>query len=176
MGMAWYMVWPGEFWHGIWYCLSGIACHMVWPGEIWHGIWYRLAGMAWYMVWPGEVWHGILYGLADMSWYMIRPGEVCGNDYVNFMFYGIVLGYGSVHTWRSRCQLEVHTYRIHSQVEGPLQSMFRSHVQLLFILGSGSKLRECEYIYHYSGSHSNCLLRVDQDFLWKLILVLFNSV
>ena len=32
---------------------------------------------------------------------------VCGNAYVNFMFYGIALGYGPVHMWRSRCQLEV---------------------------------------------------------------------
>ena len=72
----------------------------------------------------GEVWHGILYGLAGMAWYMIWPGEVCGNAYVNFMFYGIALGYGLVHMWRS-C----------------------SHVQLLITLGSDSKLRDCEYIY-----------------------------
>ena len=32
---------------------------------------------------------------------------VCGNAYVNFMFYGIALGYGHVHMWRGRCQMEV---------------------------------------------------------------------
>ena len=66
--------------------------------------------MAWHMVWPGEVWHGILYGLAGMAWYMIRLGEVCHgmwNAYVNFMFYGTALGYGPIHMWRSRRQLEV---------------------------------------------------------------------
>ena len=71
------------------------------------------------MVWPGEVWHYILYGLADMTWYMITPGEVwhvCGNAYVNFIFYGIALGYdpvpmsvgGRIHTNRTRSQVEGH--------------------------------------------------------------------
>ena len=32
---------------------------------------------------------------------------ICRNAYVNFMFYGIALGYGPVHMRRSQCQLEV---------------------------------------------------------------------
>ena len=32
---------------------------------------------------------------------------VCRNAYVNFMFYDNALGYGPIHIWRSRCQLEV---------------------------------------------------------------------
>ena len=41
---------------------------------------------------------------------------VCENVYVNFMFYGIALGYGPVHMRRMRCQLEVlfiHTGLLH---------------------------------------------------------------
>ena len=38
---------------------------------------------------------------------LARYVMVCGNAYVNFMFYGIALGYGPVHIWRSRCQLEI---------------------------------------------------------------------
>ena len=45
---------------------------------------------------------------------------VFGNAYVNFMFYGIALGYGPVHKWRSRCQLKVLFTR--TQVEGPLHA------------------------------------------------------
>ena len=33
---------------------------------------------------------------------------------------------------------------------GTVTCMFLSHVQLLFTLGSESKLRDCEYIYHCS--------------------------
>ena len=67
--MAWYMLWPGEAWHGIWYGLAGMALEKVWPGG--HGIVYGMArkwymvkpgGMAWYMVWPGG--HGMAYSKA----------------------------------------------------------------------------------------------------------------
>ena len=101
---------------------------------MWHGIGSSLVGTAWYMIRSGEVWH-------DM-W----------NAYVNFMFYGIALGYGPVHMWRSRV-----SWRSCSHVQDPFTNrgtvtcMYLSRVQLLFTLGSESKLRDCEYIYHCSG-------------------------
>ena len=76
---------------------------------------------------------------------------VCGNAYVNFMFYGIALGYGPFLfgeadvSWR---------YSLHVQdpftIRGTVTCLFLSHVQLLFTLGSDRKLRDCEYIYHCS--------------------------
>ena len=54
--------------------------------------------------------------------------------------------------------------------------MFRSHVQLLFTLGSDSKLRDCEYIYislfwdSTLDSHSYCVLSVDQVFFLKIYI------
>ena len=69
-----------------------------------YGIAWRV--MAWYMVLPGELWHGILYGLAGMAWYMIRSGEVW-HGMCKCLCEFIALGYGPVHMWRSRCQLEV---------------------------------------------------------------------
>ena len=71
---------------------------------------------------------------------------VCGNVYVNFMFYGVALGYGPVHMLRSRCQLEVLFISRET-----VTCMCRSHVQLLLILGGDGKLSDCEYIYHCSG-------------------------
>ena len=103
-------------------------------------------GMTWYMVSPGELWHSILYGLAGMAWNMIslaRYGMVCANAYVNSLPWALVpftCGEANV-SWRS-C----------SQVQDPFTSkvtitcMFRSHVHLLFTLGSDSTLRDCEYI------------------------------
>ena len=81
---------------------------MVWPGEVWPDIHvvYDLTGMAWYIIWSGEVWHGM--------WKCV---------YVNFMFYGISLGYSPVHMWRSRCQLESCSHvQDRLQVEGPLHA------------------------------------------------------
>ena len=44
----------------------------------------------------------------DKVWQgLARYGMICGNAYVNFTFYGIALGNGPIHMWRSRCQLEV---------------------------------------------------------------------
>ena len=129
-------------WHGIRYGLARFG--MVNDMACWHG-------MAWHMVWPGEVWHYILYGLADMAWYIITPGEV---------WHGM---------WKCLCEFHVlwHcfglwsradvSWRSNSLIQDPFTSrgtvtcMFRSHVQLLFTLGRGSKLRDCEYIYHCSG-------------------------
>ena len=51
--MAWYMLGPGEVWHGILYVLAGMV----------YGIWYGLVGMAWYVV--GSDGHGMAYGI----WY-----------------------------------------------------------------------------------------------------------
>ena len=53
-GMTWYMVWPGELWHGILYGLAGMAWRV----------------MAWYIVWPGR--HGMVYDKAwrGMAWYV----------------------------------------------------------------------------------------------------------
>ena len=62
--------------------------------------------MTWYMVSPGELWHGILYGLAGMAWYMISPGEVW-HGMCKCLCEIIALGFGLIHMWRSRCQLEV---------------------------------------------------------------------
>ena len=48
------------------------------------------------------------------------------------------------------------SWRSCSQIHGPFTNrgtvscMFHSHVQLLFTLGSDSKLRDCEYMYHCS--------------------------
>ena len=44
---------------------------------------------------------------------------VCGNAYVNSMFYGTALGYGPV---PMSVGGPVHTYRTRSQVEGPLHA------------------------------------------------------
>ena len=72
---------------------------------------------------------------------------------MNFLFYGIALGYGPVHMWRSQCQLEV----------------LYAHVQLLFTLGSDSKLRLRIYKTLFWDrilySHSYCVLSVDQAFV-----------
>ena len=80
------------------------------------GMVYGMArsGMAWYIVWPSG--HGMVY---DKAW----RGMVCGNAYVNFMFYGIVLGYGHVEKPMS-VGGPVHTYMYmtRSQVEGPLHA------------------------------------------------------
>ena len=88
--LAWYMIW-----HGIWYGMAryGMIYDIAW--RAWHGIWYcmEMFGMVWPgghgMIRPGEVWHGIWKCLCE------------------FHVYGIALGYGPVHMWRSRCQLEV---------------------------------------------------------------------
>ena len=53
---------------------------------------------------------------------------VCGNAYVNFMFYGITLDYGPVHMWRSRCQFEVlltHTGPVHKYSDRYMHVPFR---------------------------------------------------
>ena len=68
------------------------------------------------------------------------------------MFYCIALGYGPIQrgeadvSWRS-CSHVQDTFT--SKVT--VTCMFRSHVQLMFTLGSDSKLRDCEYMYHCSG-------------------------
>ena len=118
---------------------------------------YDIAWWAWHgMCYGMESWHGVLYDLAGMAWYTKRSGEVwmvCGNAYMNFMFYGIALdtspftcGEADV-SWRSCSQLQdPFTSR------GTVTCMFRLHAQLLFTLGSESKLRDCENIlYHCSG-------------------------
>ena len=68
--MAWYMLWPGEAWHGVQYDL---AMHgMVYDMASWarHDIWYVLAAMVWYILWPGG--HHMVFGMAwrSMSWYV----------------------------------------------------------------------------------------------------------
>ena len=54
---------------------------------------------------------------------------------VNFMFYGIALGYGPVHMWRNRCQFEVLSTRTGPVRRGTVTCIFCSHLQLLFTLG-----------------------------------------
>ena len=44
---------------------AGMTWYMVWPGELWHGILYGLAGMAWYMIRPDEVWHSMCKCLCE---------------------------------------------------------------------------------------------------------------
>ena len=64
VGIAWYMLWPGEAWHGIWYVLAGMARYMVWPGG--HGmVCAERHGMVYGMAW--RAWHGKRYGLAGMA-------------------------------------------------------------------------------------------------------------
>ena len=110
--MAWYMIWPGRAWRGLWYYLGrhGAIYGMAW--RAWHGIcygltgiWYGLADMAWYMVWAGG--HDMVYGMAwrVMAWLMVLPGG---------QWHGIWYGLAS---WGP-----VHTYRTRSQVEGPLHA------------------------------------------------------
>ena len=127
-GMAWYMVWPVGYdtvYRKAW---RGMARCMVWPcghGMVYGRAWWSLA---WYMIWHG-IWYGLarygmIYDIAWRAWYcmemygmvwpgghgMIRPGEVWHGIWkclCEFHVYGIALGYGPVHMWRSRCQLEV---------------------------------------------------------------------
>ena len=79
-GMAWYLVWPGRAWRGIWYYLfhshvqllftlgsnSKLRDSMAW--RTWHGICYGLAG-----IWYGLVDNGMVYGITwqAMAWYMV---------------------------------------------------------------------------------------------------------
>ena len=62
----------------IWYDLACMAWYMLWPGEAWHGIWYDLVDIAWFMVWPGA--HGMVYGMALWAsrglWYGLVYGMV----------------------------------------------------------------------------------------------------
>ena len=91
------------------------------------------------MVWPCG--HGMVYGMACRGWHGIWYGlaRYC-------MVYDIAGGHDMVYgeadvSWRS-C----------SHIQDPFTSkvtityIFRSHVQLLFTLGSDSTLRDCEYI------------------------------
>ena len=83
--------------------------------------------MAWFMVWPVDVWHGILYGLADMAWYLIRNGKVWHGIWRCLCEFHVLCH--CLGLW-SRSHMEkpmsfvgpVHTYRIRSQVEGPLHA------------------------------------------------------
>ena len=114
------------------------------------------------MILPGG--HGIWYALA-------RYGMVCGNDYVNFMSWAMV-----------PCTYREADVRLRScsHVQDPFTSrgtvtcMFHSHVQLLFTLGSDSKLRDCEYIYLFwvRTIDTQCyyVLSVDQVFCESLYL------
>ena len=98
------MVWPGgngmvlmawQTWHCIWYGLAGMAWYMLWPGRAWRGIWYYLGrhgivyGMAWW-AWYGICYGltGIWYGLADMAWYMVLAG---GHDIVYCMAWRVMV-------------------------------------------------------------------------------------
>ena len=78
--------------------------------------------------------------------------------------------------WRTTAWYMVWSDRLDScsHVQDPFTSrrtatcMFRSHVKLLFTLGSGSKLRACEYISLFWAStldsHNYCVLGIDQAF------------
>ena len=139
-----YMYGPGEVCHSLCYCLVG------------HGMVYDMAwqGLAWY-IWPagpGEVWQYILYGLADMAWYMIMSGEVWHDMWkclckFHVLWHSLGLRSHSDVSWRSNAHIQdLFTSR------GTVTCMFLSHIQLLFTLGRDSKLRDCEYIYHCSGT------------------------
>ena len=117
-------------WHGIWYGLARYC--MVYDIAGGHDMVYGMAWrvMAWYIVWPGK--QGMVYDKVwrGMAWYVQMPWAMvpftCGEADV---------------IWRS-C----------SHVQDPFTSkvtvtcIFRSHVQLLFTLGSDNTLRDCEYI------------------------------
>ena len=108
--------------------------------EAWHGILYGLAGMAWYMIRPGEVWHGMWKCLCEFHvlWHCL--GLWSRSHVERPMSNG-----SPVHTYRKSCSHVQDTSR------GIVTCMLRSHVQLLFTLGSESKLKDCENIYHCSG-------------------------
>ena len=126
-GLAWYMIWP--IGRGMAYSMAwrDMPWYMISPGG--HGMVYGMTwrGMAWYIVWPcGD---GIVYDNAcrGMAWYV----EMLIN--VNFMCYGIALGYGPVHMWRSRCQLAAN-----SHIQDPFTSRGTVTCMLLFTLGRDS--------------------------------------
>ena len=103
----------------------------------------------------------------------------CGNDYVNFMFYGIALGYGPAHMRSSRCQLEVLFTRkgpVHKyNVEGPLHAC-SVHMYNSCSLWAVTVNWEIVEIYislfwdRILDSHSYCVLSVDQAFCESLYL------
>ena len=189
--MAGYMVWPGghdmvycmawQTWHCIWYALAGMARYMVCPGRVLRGIWYDMIyGMAW------RAWHGICYGLVgiwyslvDMACYMVWSS---GHDMVYGMAWRVIPW---LMVWPSRkwhgIRYGLGSWRSCSHVQDPFTSrwtvttMLHSHEQLLFTLGSDSKLRDCEYISLFSDStldnHNYCVLSVDQAFCESLYLL-----
>ena len=108
-----------------------MAQYMISPGR--HDMVYG-------MVWPGG--HGIVYDKAwrGMAWYVEMLMRISCFMALPWAMVPFTCGEADV-SWRS-C----------SHVQDPFTSrvtvtcMFRSHVQLLFTLGSDSKLRDCEYI------------------------------
>ena len=103
------------------------------------------------MVWPVDVWHGISHDLADMACYMITPDEAWYVEMLMWISCFITLPWAMVPFTCGEADV---SWRSCLHVQDPFTSrvtvtcMFRSHVQLLFTLGSDSKLRDCEYIYH----------------------------
>ena len=163
-GMARYMIWLCR--HGMVYGMSwrGLAWYMIWPAG--HGIWYGLVryGMV-YDISPGG--HGMVYGMAwrCMAWHIVWPG---GHDMVYDKAWRGMAWYLEMLMWIScfmalpwaivpfTCGETDVSWRSCSHVQNPLTSrgsvtcIFRSYVQLLFTLGSDSKLRDLA-IYHCSG-------------------------
>ena len=87
-----------------------MAWYMVWPGEVWHGIFYDLAGMAWYMIRSGKVWHGMWKCLCvfHILWHCL--GLWSRSHLEKPMSAG-----GPVHTYKTRLQVEgpLHACSVH---------------------------------------------------------------
>ena len=100
-----YMIWPGDVWHSICYCLGVRVCRAwqsIWYGLVrygavygmafwaWHGI--SLRGLAWYRIWPSG--HGMAYGMAlrYMAWYMISHGMAWFMVWPGDVWHGILYG------------------------------------------------------------------------------------
>ena len=113
--------------------------YMISPGR--HSMVYGMAwrGIAWYIVWPGG--HGMVYNKAwrGMAWYV---GMLMWNSCFMALPWAMI---------PFTCREADVSWRSCLHVQDPFTSrgtvtcMFRSHVQLLFTLGSDSKLRDCEY-------------------------------
>ena len=141
VGEAWHIVWPGGHigngltTHSMVYCMAWqcMALCIIWPDG--HGMIHGMAWWPWLGICYGLAWqasHGILYGLASMSWY-VESHRITSIKALPWVIVPFTHGVADVN-WRS-CSHVPDPFKS----KGPFTCMFRSHVQLLFILGKDSK-------------------------------------